>query len=461
VRNLSGTVSGGGIIPVEPPEFRVPRTLLDNQAADFANGLFTIDDNLRVPYVQQWTLSLQREIFPDTVAEIRYVGNHAVKLTRAIDFNQVIVRENGFADDVLRAQRNLAANGNPAVGEPLQIFPRLGLGGLLNNATIRNLIAQGQAGQLASIYITNADLFLNGFGGEGFGAQLTRDFFSPNPNALFTDLVTNGSGSTYNALQVDVRRRFSQGLWAQFNYTFSKALTDFAGSASNFAAFLDLQSGRALEIRRAPFDVTQAVNVNFVYDLPIGPGRRYFGATNGLAGRLLGGWSLAGIVQGRSGRPISIVSARGTVNRAGLRSANNTVFTSLTRDELRGRTGVFRGTNSEVLLFDPSLIGPDGRANPDFFQNPNAGQLGTLGLTPVSGPRFFNADFSLIKRINVTESTNLEFRAEFFNIFNTTNFFVDDHLDDDVAQDINSTSFGRISQAFDPRIIQFALKLNF
>jgi len=460
LRNLSGSVGRGGIITVPPPAFKVPRTLLDNQALDFANGLFTIDDDLRVPYVQQWTLSIQREIARDTVAEIRYVGNHAVKLTRALDFNQVIVRENGFVEDVLRAQRNLAATGNPARGEPLQIFPRLGLGGLLNNATIRTLIAQGEAGQLAAIYLLNANLFFNGFGGEQFGAQLTRDFFSPNPNALFTDLVTNSSGSTYHGLQAEVRRRFSQGLWAQFNYTFSKVLTDFEGSQSNFSAFLDIRGGRALELKRASFDVTHVFNFNFVYDLPFGPGRHWLGATSGLAGKLLGGWSITGILQGRSGRPISIVSARGTVNRTGAgRSDKNTVLTSLTRSQLSQNTGVFTGPNGEKLLFDPSLIGPDGRANLDLFQNPNAGQLGTLGLTQASGPQFFNADFGLLKRTRfatpLNEQTELEFRAEFFNIFNVSNFFVGE------SHNINSTSFGRITQTFDPRIIQFAFKVNF
>ncbi len=460
LRNLSGSVGRGGIITVPPPAFKVPRTLLDNQSLDFANGLFTLDDDLRVPYVQQWTLSIQREIARDTVAEIRYVGNHAVKLTRALDFNQVIVRENGFVEDVLRAQRNLAATGDPARGEPLQIFPRLGLGGLLSNATIRNLIAQGEAGQLAAIYLLNANLFFKGFGGEQFGAQLTRDFFSPNPNALFTDLVTNSSGSTYHGLQAEVRRRFSQGLWAQFNYTFSKVLTDFEGSQTNFSAFLDIRGGRALELKRASFDVTHVFNFNFVYDLPIGPGRHWLGATGGLAGKLLGGWSITGIVQGRSGRPISIVSARGTVNRTGGgRSNKNTVLTSLTRNQLSENTGVFTGPNGEKLLFDPRLIGPDGRAKTDLFQNPNAGQLGTLGLTQASGPQFFNADFGLLKRTRfatpLNEQTELEFRAEFFNIFNVPNFFVGE------SHNINSTSFGRITQTFDPRIIQFAFKVNF
>jgi hypothetical protein len=77
-------------------------------------------------------------------------------------------------------------------------------------------------------------------------------------------------------------------------------------------------------------------------------------------------------------------------------------------------------------------------------------------LTPVSGPGFWNVDMSAIKRTALTEGVNLEFRIEAFNTFNHTNFAVTNE-----QNDINSTTFGRLTGAFDPRILQFALKLNF
>jgi len=85
----------------------------------------------------------------------------------------------------------------------------------------------------------------------------------------------------------------------------------------------------------------------------------------------------------------------------------------------------------------------------------SAGTLGTLQLTPVSGPWFFNVDMSLIKRTRIKENFNVEFRADAFNIFNRTNFNVGQ------VQNINSPTFGQITSAFDPRILQFAVKLNF
>ena len=105
-------------------------------------------------------------------------------------------------------------------------------------------------------------------------------------------------------------------------------------------------------------------------------------------------------------------------------------------------------------MFDPDLI-----ANRfSFFTNPAAGTVGSLQLTPVSGPGYWNLDMGLIKRTRIGENVNIEFRGEIFNVFNHTNFFVDSTQ---LLQNINSSTFGQITQTFDPRIFQFALKLNF
>jgi hypothetical protein len=79
-------------------------------------------------------------------------------------------------------------------------------------------------------------------------------------------------------------------------------------------------------------------------------------------------------------------------------------------------------------------------------------------LTPVSGPGLWNLDMGFIKRTPISETVNIEFRAEAFNIFNKTNFFIGSGA---LNQNINSSTFGQITQTYDPRILQFALKLNF
>lgn len=481
--DLRGTVSSGGIQPIPEPEFMVPRTILDNLALNPFPALFTVDPKLRVPYVQQWTLSLERQLFADTAIEIRYVGNRGTKLVRAIDINQMDVVNNGFAADVLRAQQNMLhcrdsmGNGipNPTSArlcdagyqiQTLQIFPLLGFRGrtLLNNATVRTFITTGEAAQIVVLMFQGRDSVFD----PASGAQIGPDFFFPNPNAFVTDFVGNNSFSTYHALQFEARRRLAQGFYFQFNYSFGKALTDFAGSQSNFSGRLD-NNRPLLEKQRANFDVTHTANLNFVYELPFGPGARFLSGSRGVWGKLLEGWQMNGILQARSGPPISIISGRGTFNRTGFgRGDNNSANTTLTAEQLRQMSGLFFLSDGTPSIFDPRLIGPDGRANTQFFSNPNAGQVGTLGLTPIDGPGYVNVDFGLLKKTRfstfLNESTEFEFRWEMFNAFNRTNFLTglpNDSSGNKIAEDINSVEFGRISGAFAPRIMQVALKINF
>jgi hypothetical protein len=481
--NIDGVVSSNRP-PVTTPDFKIPRTLKDQQAINQNPTVFTIDPNLKTPYVQQWNIGIEREIFRDTALEVRYVGNRGVKLTRGIDINQVVVSGNGFLDDFRRAQGNLlsseaenarqAAAGIPSAqrvvispdfnqavpgSQRLTIFPQVGRRGFYTNATgstldaaIVNLIRQGQVGEVVQTYVNARATYLTP--GTNRAVLSPGFFLRANPEAGGVDLISNGSFSNYNALQAEIRRRLRSGVYFQTNYTFSKGFTDFDGSDSNFSALLDIEKGTALEKKRITNDVTHIFRSNGVYELPFGPGKPWL--QGGLASRLFGGWQVSGIFEARTGRPISFVSNRGTVNRQG-RSARNTVTTSLGREELQDRTGLFFDpATGRPLFVDPSLIGADGRGNPQVLQNPVAGQYGTLQLTPVSGPGFWNVDLSLIKRTKIKESWNLEFRAEMFNAFNHTNFNVTAE-----NNDINSTTFGRLTATFNPRILQFAMKLNF
>jgi hypothetical protein len=469
--NVSGTVSGNGIVAIPPPAFIVPRTQGQNIALSSGANLDAIDPNLATPYVQQWTFSIEREIMRNTAVEVRYVGNRGVKLTRAYDLNLPELYGNGFFADFLKAQANVAAarvhqrtvantpisgafNANVPGSQQLSIFPRFGLGGNLANGTIVNLLEQGQVGELATQYLLSRTTFLT-----GANNTLTPGFFLTNPNANQVWLIGNNSYSNYNALQMELRRRLSNGLYFQTNYTYSKALTDFEGSQSNFFSLLQNSAGGVtLDKKRANFDVTHIYKANFIYELPFGRGRQFLnfdsGAANSILDGIFGGWQLGGILEARSGRPISIVSARGTNVRAAS-SGNNTVNTGLSIPDLQSNTGLFYDAQGRPVIFNPSFIGTDGRAVATAFQNPAAGTLGNLALTPVSGPGFFNLDMNVLKNFRVTERVGFTFRAEAFNIMNRTNFFIGE------AQNINSTTFGRVTDTFAPRILQMSLKLNF
>lgn len=466
ISTLTGNVSGGGIITVPTPAFRVPRTLVDQLSLTQTPTLFTTEFNLKTPYAAQWNIGLEREIFRDTALSVGYVGNRGVQLTRGIDTNQVRIFENGFFQDFLRAQSNLARFGNPACSAAqaastgclqLTIFPRLGLGGNLGNATIRTLIAQGEVGELVSQYVSSRNTFLNTAQPCVTGATglLCPSFFLPtNGNAFVTDYVGSSGWSSYHGLQAEIRKRLSGGWYYQVNYTWSKAFTNAEQSQAEFSPYLDLTLGDVLEKKRLNQDVHHVLKGNAVYELPFGPGKMFWNK-GGLAGKLLGGWQVSAIGQWRTGRPISFVSGRGTVNRAG-RSGNNTPNTTLTLSELQRRVGLFHDPITGLpLLVDPALIANDGRANSAFFTHPIAGTFGGLSLTPVDGPGYWNVDTALIKRTRFRESLGLELRFEAFNTFNHTNFSVPNSLD------INSTSFGKINSTFDPRILQLAAKFTF
>jgi hypothetical protein len=496
ISTLRGTITGGiqnctgtpqtcvGLTNVPTPAFQVPRTLVNQLSLSQTPTLFTTEFNLATPYAAQWNIGIEREIFGDTALSVGYTGNRGIQLTRGLDTNQVRIFENGFFPDFLRAQGNLTAiraenvrraglglaalpvsaafNSSVPGSVQLSVFPRLGTnGGNLANAAIITLIDQGQVGELASNYVSQRNTFLTGapIGTTGL-TMLTPGFFLPtNPNAFVTDYVGSSGWSDYHGLQAEIRKRLSNGWYYQINYTWSKAFTNAEQAQAEFLPYLDNTIGDVLEKKRNNQDVQHVLKGNAVYELPFGPGKAYFNS-GGLSGKLLGGWQISTIAQIRTGRPITFVSARGTRNRAA-RSERNTPNTTLTLSELQSMVGLFNAPGTGLpLMVDPRLIGPDGRANPEFLSNPPAGSFGNLSLTPVDGPGYWSADAALIKRTRFTENLNLELRLEAFNVFNHTNFNVDNNLD------INSTNFGKItSTSFggnpNERIIQLAAKFNF
>src|SRR5262249_36432829 len=360
LNGTSGTLGHG--VPVVPiPSFHLPQTSIENFRQNPAFALFTFDPNLRVPYVQQWNVGVQHEILKDTVLEARYVGNRGTKLTRAIDVNQQRIFANGFFQDFQRAMFNFNNCGgrvNPTAAlcpnrQPLQLLPSFGAFAL-NQQTFLTAVRQGEPARALDFYILNKAFFFSGFGGEAFGSTQTINPYLPNPSTYVADYIGNGAYSDYNALQVEIRRRPTRGLDFQANYTWSKALTDYEGSSTNFSGLLDLTLGNVIEKRRANNDLTHVFKANAGYELPFGDGRRW--VNTGFVGSVLSGMKVRGIFRAQSGRPISFISARGSLNRTG-RSGLNTVNTNLTIDELQSHTGIFFDrTTGAPLMFDPDFV---------------------------------------------------------------------------------------------------------
>jgi hypothetical protein len=463
---------------------------------DTANSfVYAVDPNLRTPYVQQWNLSIQREIGWNSSVTVAYVGNKGTELYRAIDLNQVEIAGNGFLDAFNSLRQNgfnsLAATGafnvcyfqgsnpdctahNPNAG--IQYLWNNFFGGLLNLSSFLPLInqyaQQGQVGELANLYHSSA------LDAAYFGA--TRPL-APNQFVLAADLLGNYSDSDYHAGTVEFRRRFRQGLDVQANYTFSKVFTDYSADTptgvQRFFPYLD-NANPGLEKERANFDVTHAFKANFLYQLPFGKGRAW-SPSNTLLNEFVSGWTASSIFTWQSGAPFSIFSGEGTLNRSFRSLLTNTAFTTSSPQQIAAQLGVYQ-SNGEVLLINPKYIGPDGRGAPNDaltcapvvaggFCNPQPGTVGNLPRNAFNGPVFFNWDLSLLKSFALSESKNLKLRLDMFNVPNHPVFAVGDSnysvANPGVSPSdmyINDPKFGvATSTASTPRVLQVGLVFAF
>jgi hypothetical protein len=455
-----------------------PRTFAayNTPAFNFFNTVFGVDPHLQTPSVQQYNFGIQREIGFQTAIEIRYVGARSNNLPRAIDYNQLDIRNNGFLADFNRARANLLLTGNPgcttAGCQPLTVFPLLPFGGLLTNSTIIGQINAGTPTSLVEVYIQN-----------GLDAGVN---FRANPQAGGVDLLQSTGVLRYNALQLEVRRRFAQGFQVQANYTFQKTLGNAFGTAnaannnqSRFEPNLD-NAQPQLEYARADYDAAHVFNLNTIYELPFGKGKRWLNQ-GGVVDRVLGGFQLTSIVQVSTGAPITITDRRATLNRAN-RSNRQTAISNLTGDQIKDLVGIFR-TPCGIFYINPTVININqqalaegkctqlgsGRASNGFgqptfagqvFFNNAPGQTGNLQRGFLNGPLYANWDLGLIKNIRLTENTRIQLRAEAFNVLNRANFAVTASQQLSIF-DINSANFGRITTGFSPRILQFAARFEF
>src|SRR5262249_8537766 len=183
-----------------------------------------IDPNLATPYVEQWVFALQQEV-KGWVFEERYVGNHALKMFRGIDLNQINIRQGDFLNDFIRARSNAFASSDAAKGfvptynpsvpgsQPLTYLTQLPAAALTNTTLLGN-IRTGEIG-------TYAQNLMSMFPYPALGLS-----FFPNPYVLYATEMTNLSTANYNSLQLEVRKHTHNGFQFQANYTFSKALTD-------------------------------------------------------------------------------------------------------------------------------------------------------------------------------------------------------------------------------------------
>jgi hypothetical protein len=343
------------------------------------NVVLYIPRDIRTGYIQNWQLSIQRELTPNMLIDVAYVGNHAVKQILLADLNQ--------ARPLTAAEVALPAAQRPSL---------------------------------------DARRPIRGF--RSISAVLPAAF------------------SNYHALQVKFERRFNRGLYILNSFTWSKAIDNVsqvleepAGNTGTPQNLYDIAADRGPSAYDQPFNNT----TSFVWELPFGKGRTFLSDMPYALDAALGGWTLTGINTARSGQTINFRYAPSPVTAnlpsflGGVALRPNLVGNPILPKSERT---IDRYFNTAAVVI-PTLDQPFGNAGRNIARSDSFHQF-DLGLQKNFAMPFIN------------ETSRLEFRAEFFNLFNKTNFGT-------ANPDRSAAAFGTVRSTFPARQIQFALKLSF
>lgn len=424
---------------------------------NITNSVNLFDPNLQVPYAQTWQVGFQRALSTTMAAEIRYIGTRSRQLWTAYNYNEINVIENGFLNEFKLAQQNLEANiaagrgsnfryyGQGTGTSPLPIILAYfsgvptGQAGdasrytstLFANSTFLNPLAKYNPNPCCVTTTANASFAYSLYNDatrrtNALAAGLPSNFFIANPDLQGGANVTgNGGYTNYNGLELELRRRLSNGLQFQTSYTFGH---NYESARYSF------RKERVQRVNTGTIgQVTHAFKLNWVYQLPFGRGQRFGSDANGFVDRLIGGWSISGTGRIQTGLMLDF----GNVRLVGMslkdlqgafkkRIADDGKVYMLPQDIIDNTVKAF--SVSAVSSTGYGQLGaPTGRyiapANgPDCIETaPGYGDCG-LGQVVVTGPMFKNFDLSFVKQIPIKGRVTGEFRAEMLNAFNWVNY---------------------------------------
>ena len=276
----------------------------------------------------------------------------------------------------------------------------------------------------------------------------------PDGHPVFGSIYTadNIGNSNYNSLQVSVEKRAAKGLDFLAGYTFSKSF-DYGSTFEDTINPFDFRRSYAL----SQFDARHRFVISYIWQLPIP-------AYKGVVGKLVDGWSMSGITTFQSGTPIRITSNADTELQnsfAFLTAGEPNLLSSFhTRNPRQSGCALGSGPTAGPNATNPPtpcVTVPNQVFDPNQFSNATVplGSIGHSSRTICCGPGINNFDFSLLKNTGISERSQLQFRAEFFNLFNHAQFL---NPDGNIS---DGNTFGQVVRARDPRLVQFALKLLF
>jgi hypothetical protein len=416
------------IQPIESNVFRSSTTLANGLTTTTGTQVSTIGgtqtrftpraydvNGYQVPErVGQYGASVQQQLPGNTVLTVGYVGSQGRNLFLRSITNRILPGQTII-------QNGAPLPGGVGVINRCSVAPVNGVcpGQIIGVTTVREFDVVGKSLNANGEIIANPAGLLQPFGE--------------------IDYKTSGGRDRYDSLQIQVNRRFTQGLTINAQYQFGKSFGNTQGS--NEATTAQNPYSFAEEFGNNTFDIRHSANITALYELPIGKGRRYdFG---GVADAFLGGWQVGGVYNGRSGSPLVIGISRPDVvavcqNAAGCALGTSTVGNGFTISLPSGALpagfiavvntpggNASRNTRRPDLIpgVDPFLRDGDLRyLNPAAFAIPAPGTYGNLPRNFLKGPVFHQFDLTLQKSFRVTEKINLQFRSEIYNLFNRANF---------------------------------------
>jgi len=383
-----------------PPYLQTPQISVPNFANPYNgqnpfNGSFAqpmtllvLNPNLRLPYAQDWNLNIEHSLGNDWLLQVGYIGTKGTKLPRFIEANPTVYDPDLSPADNMNFsdQRRLYSGCTVAAPAPCTF---------------------SSVGEIAGI-----------------------------------------ANSTYNAMQVSLRKRFGHGLSMLASYTLSKTLDDastfnITGSASqSVAGENDLAQNPfdlAAEHGRSMFDARHRFVVSYQWNLP------WFNHTQEWYGHILGNWQVNGITTLMSNTPFTVYDSSDS-SLQGSAPEISGFYSS--------RPNLVGNPNAGSCSDGAPVRSPECWFNTGAFQQAQPGTFGNLGRNTLRGPAFQQWDFSVLKMIPIHENVHMQLRAEFFNVLNNVNFVLPNN-------DISSPNFGQITAAQPGRIVQLALKLLF
>jgi hypothetical protein len=265
------------------------------------------------------------------------------------------------------------------------------------------------------------------------------NFFVLNPYALngALNVVDDDGKSKYHALQVQLRRRYMDGLSLSANYTLATNTGNiWAENATQGGNWRTLRD-RSLDDTTSSYDVRHVFQTFGTYDLPFGTDRR-FKIGNPILNAVVGGWTVGGILTAQSGTPFRLTSGRQTFNN--LTDSGVVLMNGHTVEEIQDMIKIGPGPGLNLYWVDPKLIGPDGRANPEYLAPPTTpGEFGQFIM--LRGKNFWNLDASLQKTTTIFGRTAMTVHLTFTNVLNHP-VFTTPGFRSDVS--IQSQTFGQI-----------------